>query len=119
VISEVSLSRLQGRHWLLVGAIASASMALGHPGVGGVLLGGGAIGLSVLLYTVGLGPLVRRRRPRLAIGVLFVKLLTLVGLGWLAFTSRHALRPDPIGFALGLTCFPVAAVWEAMRIRSS
>lgn len=79
-------------------------------------MGGGAIGLSVLLYAVGLGPLVRRR-PRLAIGVLFVKLLTLVGLGWLAFTSRTVLRPDPIGFAVGLTCFPVAAVWEAVRSR--
>jgi len=101
---------------LLVGLTASTSMLLGHPGTGGVLLGGGAIGLSVLLYAVGLGPLVRRR-PRLAIGVLFVKLLTLVGLGWLAFTSRTVLRPDPIGFAVGLTCFPVAAVWEAVRSR--
>jgi len=119
VISEVSLSRLQGRHWLLVGATASASLALGHPGSGGVLLGGGAIGLSVLLYAAGLGSLIRRTRPRLAIGVLFVKLLALVGLGWLAFTSRHALRPDPIGFAVGLTCFPVAAVWEAVSTRQS
>jgi len=40
-----------------------------------------------------------------------------VGLGWLAFTSRTVLRPDPIGFALGLTCFPLAAVWEAVRTR--
>ena len=115
--SVASLSRLQGRHWLLVGACACASLSFGHPGLGGVLLGGGAIGLSLLLYAAGLGPLVRRRCPRLAIGVLFVKLLTLVGLGWLAFTSRHVLRPDPIGFALGLTCFPVAAVWEAVRAR--
>lgn len=114
--AAASLSRLQGRHWLLVGVAVSASLLLGHPGAGGVLLGGGAIGLSVLLYAVGLGPLVRRR-PRLAIGVLFVKLLTLVGLGWLAFTSRTVLRPDPIGFAVGLTCFPVAAVWEAVRSR--
>ena len=101
---------------MLVAVSACASLIVGHPGLGGVLLGGGAIGLSVLLYAAGLGPLVRRR-PRLAIGVLFVKLLALVGLGWLAFTSRHVLRPDPIGFALGLTCFPVAAVWEAVRAR--
>lgn len=114
--AAASLSRLQGRHWLLVGVSVSVALLLGHPGAGSVLLGGGAIGLSVLLFAVGLGPLVRRR-PRLAIGVLFVKLLTLVGLGWLAFTSRTVLRPDPIGFALGLTCFPVAAVWEAVRTR--
>jgi len=107
VTSVASLSRLQGRHWLLVGATASAALALGRV----------AIGLSVLLYAAGLGSLVRRKRPRLAIGVLFVKLLVLVGLGWLAFTSRHALHPDPIGFAVGLTCFPVAAVWEAVSAR--
>jgi len=117
VTSVASLSRLQGRHWLLVGATASAALALGRPGAGGVLLVGVAIGLSVLLYAAGLGSLVRRKRPRLAIGVLFVKLLVLVGLGWLAFTSRHALHPDPIGFAVGLTCFPVAAVWEAVSAR--
>jgi multisubunit Na+/H+ antiporter MnhB subunit len=101
---------------LLVGVATCTSLLLGHPGPGGILLGGAAIGLSVLLFAVGFGPLVRRR-PRLAIGVLFVKLLGLVGLGWLAFTSRTVLRPDPIGFALGLTCFPVAAVWEAVRTR--
>ena len=101
---------------MLVGATASASLALGRPGSGGVLLGGVAIGLSVLLFAAGLGSLVRRKRPRLAIGVLFVKLLALVGLGWLAFTSRH-VHPDPIGFAVGLTCFPVAAVWEAVSAR--
>jgi hypothetical protein len=35
------------------------------------------------------------------------------------FTSGVRNRPDPIGFALGLTCFPAAAVWEAMRARRS
>jgi hypothetical protein len=87
--------------------------------VGGVLLGGGAIGLSVLLYAVALRALVGRVGPRLAIGLLFVKLLAFLGLGWWAFTSGREHRPDPIGFAVGLTCFPVAAVWEAMRVRGS
>jgi hypothetical protein len=87
--------------------------------VGGVLLGGGAIGLSVLLYAVALRALLGRVGPRLAIGLLFVKLLAFLGLGWWAFTSGREHRPDPIGFAVGLTCFPVAAVWEAMRVRGS
>jgi len=87
--------------------------------VGGVLLGGGAIGLSVLLYAVALRALLGRVGPRLAIGLLFVKLLAFLGLGWWAFTSGREHRPDPIGFAVGLTCFPVAAVWEAMWVRGS
>jgi len=56
---------------------------------------------------------------QLAIGMLFVKLAAFLGLGWVLFTSGVRNRPDPIGFALGLTCFPAAAVWEAMRARRS
>lgn len=114
-----SLSRLQGRHWALVVAAALAAAGLaGRRAAVGVAVGGAAIGLSVAAYVAGLGLLVRRRRPRLAIGVLSVKLLALLGLGWLAFASGQ-LGPDPIGFAVGVSCFPAAAVWEAMRARGS
>jgi hypothetical protein len=115
--SSASLRRLQVRHWALVGLAAVTSGILGGPGAGGVLLGGTAIGLSVLLYSAGLRAMVHRVRPRLAIGLLFVKLAALVGLGWLAFAAGRDRHPDPVGFALGLTCFPVAAVWESMRAR--
>ena len=98
---------------------ASLFAALGVPGAGGVLAGGGAIGVSVLLYAVGLRAVLRRARPRLAIGFLSVKLLAFLGLGWLVFASGREHRPDPIGFAVGITCFPAAAVWEAMRVRGS
>jgi hypothetical protein len=77
------------------------------------------IGLSVFLYWIGLRSLVGRAGPHLAIALLFVKLLAFLGLGWWAFASGRENRPDPIGFAVGLTCFPVAAVWEAMRVRGS
>lgn len=117
--TSASLSRLQARHWALVALAAGASAAAGRPGVGGVLLGGGLIGLSVLLYRMGLRALLGRAGPRLAIALLFVKLLAFLGLGWWALTSGGENRPDPIGFAVGLTCFPVAAVWEAMRVRGS
>jgi hypothetical protein len=99
--------------------MAALAWVVGAPGAGGVLCGGGMIGLSVILYAAGLSVLLRRGRPSLAIGLLFVKLLAFLGLGWLAFASGEGRRPDPIGFALGLTCFPVAAVWEAMRVRGS
>jgi hypothetical protein len=117
--SGASLSRLQARHWGLVGVVAALAAVLGTPGPGGVLCGGGMIGLSVVLYAAGLRVLLRQARPSLAIGLLFVKLLAFLGLGWLAFASGEGRRPDPIGFALGLTCFPAAAVWEAMRVRGS
>jgi hypothetical protein len=113
-----NLSRLQLRHWSLVATAVFAAMLANRAFALGVLVGGGAIGLSVALYAVGLGFLVRKRRPCLAIGLLSVKLLALLGLGWLAFASgRHG--PDPIGFAVGVSCFPAAAVWEAMRARGS
>ncbi len=117
--TTASLSRLQVRHWGLVAIVAVAAAASGRAGVGGILVGGGIIGLSVFLYSVGLRALVARAGPRLAIGLLFVKLLAFLGLGWWFFASGREHRPDPIGFAVGLTCFPVAAVWEAMRVRGS
>lgn len=107
------------RHWLLVGLATLAAVIAGRPGAGGVLLGGAVIGASVLIYAAGFRVLVRRTGSRLAIGMLFVKLTAFLGLGWVLFASGVEHRPDPIGFALGLTCFPAAAVWEAMRARGS
>ena len=112
-----SSASLRRRHWGLVALVALGAVVVGRPGVGGVLLGGTAIGLSVLLYSASLRAMVRRVRPSLAIGLLFVKLAALVGLGWLAFAAGRDRHPDPVGFAIGLTCFPAAAVWEAMRAR--
>jgi hypothetical protein len=114
-----SLRRLQARHWGLVAVTALAAGTLASRAAGvGVLTGGAAIGISVGIYALGLGLLLRGRHPRLAIGLLSVKLLALLGLGWLAFASRRFV-PDPIGFAVGVSCFPAAAVWEAMRARGS
>jgi hypothetical protein len=114
-----SLSRLQARHWLLVGLATLAAAVAGRPGPGGVLLGGAAIGASVLIYAAGFRIFLRGGGAQLAIGMLFVKLAAFLGLGWMLFTSGVRHRPDPIGFALGLTCFPAAAVWEAIRARRS
>jgi len=90
----------------------------GRLGVGGVLLGGGAIGFSLFAYQSAMSVLLKPERSRLAIGLLSVKLLAFLGLGWMAFTSGRDHRPDPLGFAAGLTCFPIAAVWEALRVRA-
>ena len=119
ISTSASLSRIQARHWGLLTLAAGAAAIAGAPGVGGVLLGGGMIGLSVALYAVALRALLGRTSARLAIGILFVKLLAFLGLGWLAFVAGRAWHPDPIGFALGLTCFPAAAVWEALRMQDN
>lgn len=115
--TTASLARLQARHWALVAVGALGSLAAGRPGAGGVLLGGAVIGLSLVLYAAGARIVLRRAGTRLAIVLLSVKLLAFLGLGWLAFAAGRQYRPDPIGFALGVTCFPAAAVWEAMRIQ--
>ena len=115
---RASLSRIQVHHWLLVAAAAIAYVVARRPGAGGVIVGGTAIGGAVLVYATALQLLVRRHRSRLAIGLLFVKLLAFLGLGWFAFWGAER-RPDPIGFVIGITCFPAAAVWEAMRVRGS
>ena len=117
--SSGSLSRLQARHWGLVAAATLGAALVGAPGAGGVLVGGAVMGVSVLLYAVAFGLLTDPRRRRLAIGVFFVKLAALLGLGWLVLGSGIEITPDPLGFAVGLTCFPAAAVWEAMRARGS
>jgi hypothetical protein len=117
ISTSASLSRILARHWGLLTVAAASSAIAGAPGVGGVLLGGGTIGLSVVLYAVALRALLERTSARLAIGTLFVKLLAFLGLGWLVFVAGRSWRPDPIGFALGLTCFPAAAVWEALRMQ--
>ena len=106
------LGRLQVRHWSLLLIVVVMALVLGQPGAGGVALGGGLMGLSLSLYAVLFRLVVRGGRPRLAIGLLFAKLAAFLGLGWLAFASGSE-RPDPLGFALGVTCCPVAVVWWA------
>jgi hypothetical protein len=119
VTGGASLSRLQVRHWGLVAAATALAALVGTPGAGGVLAGGTVIGVSVLLYAAAFRFLTNPRRRRLAIGVFFVKLAALLGLGWLVLGSGIEITPDPLGFAAGLTCFPAAAIWEAMRARGS
>lgn len=108
-----SVSRVQARHWALVALACLVALIAGAPGVWGVLVGGGAIGLSTWLYAAGFRVVLKRGSPRLAIGILFVKLAAFLGLGWIVFSSGE-YRPDPIGFALGVSCLPTAAVWEAV-----
>lgn len=112
----VELGRIQTRHWVLVAAATMLAALAGAPGPGGVAVGGATIGLSLALYATLFKAALWGGRRRLAIGLLFGKLAAFLGLGWLAFTSG-SVRPDPLGFAIGVTCCPAAIVWEAVRGR--
>jgi hypothetical protein len=107
------LRRLQVRHWLLVAGATAAGAATGVAGPGGIAAGGAMIGLSLALYSTVFRLAVRGGHRRLAIALLFGKLAAFLGLGWLTFSSG-SVRPDPLGFAIGITCCPAAVVWEAV-----
>lgn len=114
-----SVERVQLRHWALV-AVAAAASALWAPSlVWGVLVGGAAIGVSMLLYAGMFLVAFRKGSGRLAFVMLSVKFAAFLGLGWLVFAASEAYRPDPIGFVVGVSCMPAAAVWEAVRARKN
>lgn len=110
------LRRLQVRHWVLVAAATATCALTGVAGAGGVAVGGAIMGLSLALYTTLFRLAVRGGHRRLAIALLFGKLAAFLGLGLLTFSSG-SVRPDPLGFAIGVTCCPAAVVWEAVRGR--
>jgi hypothetical protein len=108
------LRRVLARHLTLTACAVLCVTVVGGVGPGGVVLGGGVIALSLWLYAALFQLTVRGGRRRLAITLLFAKLAAFLGLGWLAFASGSG-RPDPLGFALGVTCLPAAVVWDAVR----
>ena len=69
--------------------------------MGGVVVGGAAIGLSTFLYATLFAAAVKGSSRRLAFAMLFVKLAAFLGLGWLVFVASEAYRPDPLGFVVG------------------
>ncbi len=113
-----SARRFQLTHWGLVCLTATAAWAAGRPWVWGILVGGGVVGVLTLIHAGALTVMLRRGSNRLAVLIVAVKFAASLGLAWLAFSAGD-LRPDPLGFALGVTCLPVAAVCEALRARST
>lgn len=114
-----SVERVQLRHWTLVALAAAAAALWERSLLWGVVVGGAAIGLSMLLYAGVFLVALRRRSGRLAFAMLSVKFAAFLGLGWLVFVASEAYRPDPLGFVMGVSCMPAAAVWEALRARKN
>lgn len=109
--------RVLARLAVVVAILVLASLPFDRGLWSGIVVGGALIGGSTAVYAIGLLPLVKRGSTTLAIGVLFVKLAALLAVGW-AVISRDSYGIDPIGFAVGVTCMPIASVWEAMAKRA-
>lgn len=111
-----SVRRIQLKIAALAVAGLGAAIAFGRPGPWGVLLGASVVLASLWLYALLFDAVFRTGRRRLALGLTFVKLGGFLALGWWAM-SRGTGMIDPLGFALGVTCLPVAALWEALQVK--
>jgi hypothetical protein len=111
-----TLNRIHARHWALVALSAIALCPFRPQTALGVIIGGAVIGGSVLLNTLSFHFAVRRPNARVAIGISSVKLLASLLLVWLVMTYV-GWRPDPVGFAIGVASYPVAALWDALRTK--
>jgi len=102
---------------MLVGVLGLAAALWARDRWWGIAVGGAAIGVSTFLYATLFAVVVKGASRRLAFWMLFVKLATFLGLGWLVFAASETYRPDPLGFVVGVSCMPIAVVWEAIRAR--
>lgn len=110
-----SVDRLRRRIVLLTILLGAVSwLVAGH--ASGVLAGGAVVLGSVWLLEQLFRAAIVTGRRRLAMALTFVKLAAFLGLGWIAFTVPSWV-PDPLGFAVGVSTLPVAAVWEALEVR--
>ena len=101
------------------GAAATAvSLLAGEPGVWGVLFGVALVMTSLWTYALLFDAAIRKGNRRLALGLPFVKLAAFLALGWWVIT-RGAGAIDPLGVAVGVTCLPLAAVWEALTTKGN
>lgn len=113
-----SVEGVQRRLLVVAGVTTLVGAAAWPDRVGGILLGAAVVSTSLWLYGRLFDAAIRTGRRRLALGLTFVKLAAFLGLGWGALVWG-AGRIDPIGFALGVTCLPLAATWEALRAKGT
>lgn len=111
-----SVSAIQWKIAALGLAALSVSLTVSRACTWGVLLGIGLVASSLWLYAILFDAVVRKGRRRLALGLMFAKLSLFLGLGWWVMV-RGAGKIDPLGVAVGVTCLPLAALWEALRAR--
>ena len=113
-----SVSGVQRRIAALGVVAVAISLVAGRAYTWGVVLGIGLVASSLWLYAMLFEVAVRRGRRRLALGLMFAKLAVLLALGWWVMV-RGAGKIDPLGVAVGVTCLPLAALWEALKARGN
>jgi hypothetical protein len=111
-----SIRRVQWKIAALALLATGAGTIGGRPQPAGVLLGAALVASSLWIYATVLEAVLRSGSRRLALGLTFVKLCGFLALGWWAM-RRGAGAIDPLGVAAGITCLPLAAVWEALQAR--
>lgn len=113
-----SVDGVQRRLLALAGAAILLAMAVSPQRTIGLGLGAGTVSLSLWLYARVFDAAVRTGRRRLALGLTFVKLAAFLALGWGVLVWGAGVV-DPVGFALGVTCLPLAALWEGLRTKGT
>jgi hypothetical protein len=111
-----SVEGVRRRIVVLTAACAAVWWVLVGRGAIGVLAGGTVVLASVWLLEQLFRAAIVTGRRRLAMALTFAKLAAFLGLGWIAFTVRE-WAPDPLGFAVGVSVLPVAALWEGLNAR--
>lgn len=111
-----SISRVQWKIAALALLAMGAGSLLGKPQPTAVVLGAALVASSVWIYAAVLDAVLRSGSRRLALSLTFVKLCGFLTLGWWAM-RLGAGAIDPLGVAAGITCLPLAAVWEALDVR--
>jgi len=111
-----SIESIQWRIALLTIALSILWWISGRQGATGILAGGAVVLGSLRLLAKLFDAAIVTGRRRLAMALTFVKIAALLGLGWIAL-SNPSWVPDPLGFAIGVSTLPVAAVWEALKVR--
>jgi hypothetical protein len=111
-----SISRVQWKIAALALLATAAGSILGKPQPTAVVLGAALVASSVWIYAIVLDAVLLSGARRLALGLTFVKLCGFLALSWWAM-RLGAGAVDPLGVAAGITCLPLAAVWEALEAR--
>lgn len=116
-MASAGVGRFQATHWALVAGAAAACWSGGLASPTAVVGGGALAGTLTAVNAIAFRAAVRHRRSGVAFALFAVKTVLFVALGWLAFAAGPEYRPEPAGFAVGVTCLPLAALVEAWRAR--
>jgi hypothetical protein len=115
-MAEGILRRVGEAHVALVSALTLVLALTGHP-VRGALLGGALIGLSFATFWIAARAITDPARRKLATFLGVVKISLYLGLSAAVLSGRVVADAD--GFALGVSCFPLATLAVALRSRVS